>query len=48
LVPGNEGLGDCLTHSVDLGCVSTTLHADADVDIAVTVGTEEEDWLPHL
>ena len=28
-----DALGDCLTDGVDLGCVSTALYADSDVDI---------------
>jgi len=48
LVPGNEGLSDTLADGIDLGRVTTTLDADADVNLLVPVGTEEEDWLPHL
>jgi hypothetical protein len=33
LVVGDDGFGDCLADGVDLGCVSTTGYADADIDI---------------
>jgi len=48
LVPGNQGLCDGLTDGVDLGCVTTTLNTDADVHLTVSVGSEEEHWLPDL
>ena len=48
LVPGDESLGDGLTDSVNLGRVTTTLDTDADVDLTVPVGAEEEDRLPNL
>jgi len=48
LVPCHQRLGDGLADSIDLGSVTTTLDTDADVDLTVPVGTEEEDRLPHL
>lgn len=33
LVVGNNGLGDGLADSIDLGDVSTTIDANADVDV---------------
>jgi hypothetical protein len=48
LVVGNDGLGKSLTDSVDLGSVSTTLDADADVDVGELVRADAEDGLVDL
>jgi hypothetical protein len=45
LVVGDDGLGDGLTDSVDLGCVSTTSDPDADVDVGEFVKTNDEERL---
>lgn len=34
--------------TVDLCRVTSTLHADADVDVLEPVAAEEQDWLEHL
>ena len=43
-----DGLGDCLADGVDLGGVSTTLNADADVDGGEGVLTGDEDGFVGL
>jgi hypothetical protein len=48
LVVGNDGLGKSLTDSIDLGSVSTTLDADADVDVGELVRANAEDGLVDL
>jgi len=48
LVVGNDGLGDSLTDGVDLGGVTTTGDADADVDTGELVETDDEERLIDL
>lgn len=48
LVVGDEGLGDGLADSVDLGGVATAGHADADVDGGELVETDDEERLVDL
>lgn len=48
LVVGDYRLGDCLSDGVDLGGVTTTTDADADVDLGELVETEEQDGLVDL
>jgi hypothetical protein len=48
LVVGNEGLGDGLTDGVDLGGVTTTGDADADIDAGEFVGSDDENGLVDL
>jgi hypothetical protein len=48
LVVGNDGLGKSLTDGVDLGSVSTTLDADADVDVGELLRADAEDGLVDL
>ena len=47
-VVGDEGLGDGLSDGVDLGSVSTTLDADADVDGREGVLASDQDGLVDL
>jgi hypothetical protein len=48
LVVGDEGLGDGLTDGVDLGSVSTTGDADADVDAGELVEADDQERLVQL
>lgn len=48
LVVGDEGLGDGLTDGVDLGSVSTTGDADADVDVGELVEADNQERLVDL
>jgi hypothetical protein len=48
LVESDKGLGDSLTDGHDLGGLTTTTYADADVEVLEAVGAEEEDGLPNL
>jgi hypothetical protein len=48
LVVGDEGLGDGLTDGVDLGSVSTTGDADADVDASELVEANNQERLVKL
>lgn len=48
LVVGDEGLGDSLTDGVDLGSVSTTGDADADVDAGELVEADDQERLVQL
>jgi hypothetical protein len=48
LVVGDEGLGDGLADGVDLGGVTTTGDADADVDTGELVRTDDEERLVDL
>jgi hypothetical protein len=48
LVVGNDGLGESLTDSVDLGSVSTTLDTDTDVNVGELVRANAEDGLVDL
>lgn len=48
LVVGDEGLGDGLTDGVDLGSVSTTGDADADVDAGELVEANNQEGLVKL
>jgi len=48
LVVGDNALGNGLTDGVDLGSVTTTTDADADVNAGELVQTEEEDGLVDL
>lgn len=48
LVVGDDALGDGLTDGVDLGSVSTTTDADADVDTGKLVSSEKQNWLVDL
>lgn len=47
-VVGDNGLGDGLTNGVDLGGVSTTLDADADVDGTKSILSGNENGLVDL
>lgn len=48
LVVGNDGLGDGLTDGVDLGGVTTTGDADADVDTGELVSANDQEGLVDL
>merc|ERR1712096_309218 len=48
LEPRHKCLRNCLANGIDLCCVTTTLDADADVHLLVSVGSEEEHRFPHL
>lgn len=48
LVVGDEGLGDGLTDGVDLGGVTTTSDADADVDVGELVEADNQERLVDL
>ena len=48
MVECNNGLGDCLADSKHLGSVSTTLNADADVNVGKSAGAEKKDRLVGL
>jgi hypothetical protein len=48
LVECNNCLGDSLADSKHLGSVSTTLHADADVNVGESASTEQKDRLVGL
>ena len=48
LVVSNDGLGDGLTDGIDLRSVTTTLHANSDIDVGESVVTEQEDGLVDL
>merc|ERR1712038_1855077 len=48
LVEGDEGLGEGLTDSVDLGDATATLDANPNVDVGELVLAEEQDWLLQL
>jgi hypothetical protein len=48
LVVGDKGLGDGLSDGVDLGSVTTTGDADADINIGELVETNDEEWLVDL
>jgi hypothetical protein len=48
LVVGNKGLRDCLTDGVDLGSMSTTGNADADIDAGELVEADNQEGLVEL
>lgn len=48
LVVGDDGLGDGLTDGVNLGGVTTTGDADADVDTGELVGSNDQEGLVDL
>lgn len=48
LVVGDEGLGNGLTDGVDLGGVTTTGDADADVDVGELVEADNQERLVDL
>lgn len=48
LVVGDDGLGNSLTDGVDLGDVTTTSNADADVDTGELVKTDDQERLVDL
>lgn len=48
LVVGDYGLGDGLSDGVDLGCVTTTGDADADVDTGEFVEADDEEGFVDL
>lgn len=48
LVVGDNGLGDGLTDGVDLRCVSTTSHPDADIDVGELLETDDEEGFVDL
>lgn len=48
LVVGDNGLGDGLTDGVDLGGVTTTGDADADVDTGELVSADDQEGLVDL
>lgn len=48
LVVGDEGLGNSLTDGVDLGSVSTTGDANADIDTSELVETDNQERLIKL
>ena len=48
LVVSDDGFGDGLADGVDLGCVTATRDADADVDVGELVEAEEEERLVDL
>jgi len=48
LVVGDDGLGDGLTDSVDLGSVTTTGDADTDVDTSELVNADDQEGLVDL
>lgn len=48
LVVGDEGLGNGLTDGVDLGGVTTTSDADADVDVGELVEADNQERLVDL
>jgi hypothetical protein len=48
LVVGDNGLGDGLTDGVDLRCVSTTSHSDADIDVGELLETDDEEGFVDL
>lgn len=48
LVVGHYGFGDCLADGVDLGGVSTTGDADADVDVGEFVQANDEEGFVDL
>lgn len=48
LVVGDEGLGNGLTDGVDLGSVTTTSDADADVDVGELVEADNQERLVDL
>lgn len=48
LVVGDDRLGDGLTDGVDLGGVTTTGDADADVDTGELVGANDQEGLVNL
>jgi hypothetical protein len=48
LVVGDNGLGDGLTDGVDLGGVTTTSDADADVDTGELVSANDQEGLVDL
>lgn len=48
LVVGDEGLGNSLTDGVDLGSVTTTGDADADIDTSELVETDNQERLIKL
>lgn len=48
LVVGDNGLGDSLTDGVDLGGVTTTGDADADIDTGELVNADDEEGLVDL
>lgn len=48
LVVGDDGLGNGLTDGVDLGSVTTTGDADADVDVGELVEAKDEEGLVDL
>jgi hypothetical protein len=47
-VEGNNTLGDSLTEGVELRDVTTTLDAEADVDVGELLGTDNKDGLVNL
>ena len=48
LVVGNDGLGDGLTDGIDLRCVSTTGHPDADINVGKLVETNDQEGFVDL
>ena len=48
LVVGNDGLGNGLTDSVNLGSVSTASNSDADVDTSELVETDDQEGFVDL
>lgn len=48
LVVGDQGLGDCLSDSVDLGSVTTTGDTDTDVEAGELVEADNEQGLVDL
>lgn len=48
LVVCDDGLSDGLTDGVDLSSVTTSLHADADIDISETRESQKKDGLQNL
>ena len=44
----NNCLRKCLTHRVDLGNVTTTGNADAQIDVAKHLSAEEQEWFVGL
>lgn len=48
LVVGDEGLGNGLTDGIDLGGVTTTSDADADVDVGELVEADNQERLVDL
>lgn len=48
LVVGNDGLGDSLTDSIDLGGLTTTGNTDTDVNTGESVETDDQEGLVDL